>query len=72
MLFQMRRNVGFCFQVLYDFLEDEEQDLDVVVLYDLWLGFYMFMESFWVLFGIDNYKDMEIFVKEVKEWVIEF
>lgn len=32
----------------------------------------MFMESFWVLFGIDNYKDMEIFVKEVKEWVIEF
>lgn len=29
----------------------------------------MFMESFWVLFGIDNYKDMEIFVKEVKEWV---
>lgn len=65
----MRRNVGTRFQVSYDFSEDEEQDLDVAALQDLWSGFHTLMESLRALPGTDNYKDMETFAKE---WATEF
>lgn len=60
----MRRNVGSRLQVSYDFSEDEEQDLDVAALQDLWSGFHTLMESLRALPGTDNYKDMETFAKE--------
>uniref|UniRef100_A0A8W8JR70 SAP domain-containing protein n=1 Tax=Magallana gigas TaxID=29159 RepID=A0A8W8JR70_MAGGI len=69
---KMRRNVGSRLQVSYDFSEDEEQDLDVAALQDLWSGFHMLMESLRALPGTDNYKDMETFAKEAKEWATEF
>lgn len=68
----MRRNVGSRLQVSYDFSADEEQDLDVAALHDLWSGFHMLMESLRALPGTDNYKDMETFAKEAKEWATEF
>lgn len=68
----MRRNVGSRLQVSYDFSEDEEQDLDVAALQDLWSGFHMLMESLRALPGTDNYKDMETFAKEAKKWATEF
>uniref|UniRef100_K1RKL9 rRNA-processing protein FCF1 homolog n=2 Tax=Magallana gigas TaxID=29159 RepID=K1RKL9_MAGGI len=69
---KMRRNVGSRLQVSYDFSEDEEQDLDVAALQDLWSGFHTLMESLRALPGTDNYKDMETFAKEAKEWATEF
>lgn len=65
----MRRNVGSRLQVSYDFSEDEEQDLDVAALQDLWSGFHTLMESLRALPETDNYKDMETFAKE---WATEF
>lgn len=68
----LRRNVGSRLQVSYDFSEDEEQDLDVEALQDLWSGFHELMESLRALPGTDNYKNVETFAKEAKEWATEF
>lgn len=69
---KLRRNVGSRLQVSYDFSEDEEQDLDVEALQDLWSGFHELMESLRALPGTDNYKNVETFAKEAKEWATEF
>lgn len=75
MLFQLKRNIVTCLQVSHDFSEDEEQDLDVEALQDMWSGFHhQIMESIRALPATENYKDVETFAKGAKEfeWITEF
>ncbi|XP_062619871.1 uncharacterized protein LOC134281418 [Saccostrea cucullata] len=69
---KLKRNVGSRLQVSYDLSEDEEQDLNVEALQDLWSEFHELMESLRALPGTDNYKDVNTFSKEAKEWATEF
>nr|XP_022301977.1 uncharacterized protein LOC111109978 [Crassostrea virginica] len=69
---KLKRNAGSRLQVSYDYSEDEEQDLDVEALQDIWSQFHDLMESLRALPGTENYKDADTFAKEAKEWATEF
>lgn len=52
--------------------EDEEQDLDIEALQQLWGTFHDLMESLRSLPGTAAYKNEETFQKEAMEWASNF